>query len=228
MKKKSLFRRIAKIVLIAALVIIGIPVVYALVGSILSLMPVNSPDVPAQGIVVYLKRSNDVHADIAVPTRTDRIDWSTVVPPGDTKNGIEKEYLRVGWGSKEFYLNIPTWDDLTPGVAFRALAGMGGTALHTKYEDEPAEDEDCRRLVLTPTQYDELVKYILASGKRNDAGAFVRIDHPGDGYSDAYYEGTGRYTPFRTCNTWVNSALKVCGQRCCLWTPVQQPIFWQY
>ena len=228
MKTKKRFRRIAKILAIAVLVVIGIPVVYALVGAILSLIPVNSPVAPAQGIVVYLKRSNDFHADIAVPTRTDRIDWSTVVPPGDTENGVAREYVRVGWGSKDFYLNVPTWDEVKPGIALRALSGMGGTALHTKYEGESAEDADCRRLVLTAEQYDKLVNYILTSGKRNDAGSFIHIDHPGEGYSDAYYEGTGHYTPFFTCNTWVNSALKACGQKCCVWTPLQQPIFMKY
>ena len=94
--------------------------------------------------------------------------------------------------------------------------------------NEPKEREDYRRLVLTADQYDALVNYILASGKRNDAGAFIRIPHDGYGDTDAFYEGVGRYSPIFTCNTWVNSALKACGQKCCLWTALSGPIFKMY
>ncbi len=231
MKAMKFFRRVVKVLAIAVLTVVGIVVAYALVGTILLLIPVNPVNRQVAsdgGIVVYLEKGNNVHADIVVPTRTERIDWSTLVPPGDTKDGVGKEYIAFGWGSRDFYLNVPKWEDLTPGIALKAISGTGGTALHTWYEDEPDEGEGCHRLVLTPAQYNELVEYILASGKRTGDGAFVRIDHPGDGSSDAFYEGTGHYSPFRTCNTWANSALKACGQRCCLWTPIHQPIFWKY
>ena len=109
-----------------------------------------------------------------------------------------------------------------------AIFGMGGTALHTRYVYEPAVGKDCRRLTLTFAQYDALVEYILSSGRRNADGSFVHIDQAGGGWSNAFYEGTGRYSLFFTCNSWANSALKACGQRCCLWTPLQQPIFWRY
>ena len=200
---------------------------YAINGTALSLIPVNNNAKSAEEIVVFLERS-DVHTDIVVPTRTERIDWSTVVPPQDTKDARSRKYLAFGWGSQDFYLNVPSWNDLTARIALKAISGTGGTALHTEYEREPAEGENCRRLSLSSAQYDALVKYILSSGKRNGEGAFVRIDHAGYDTSDAFYEGTGRYSPFFTCNTWANSALKACGQKCCLWTALQQPIFWKY
>ena len=93
---------------------------------------------------------------------------------------------------------------------------------------EPVVGADCRRLSLSSAQYDSLVRYILAGGKRNEAGGFIRINHDGYGLSDAFYEGTGRYSPVSTCNTWANSALKACGQKCCLWTFLPNPIFWKY
>ena len=219
--------RIARITAFTALAVVGIPVAYALVGMILSLIPVNRHVSPEGEVVVYLQRS-DVHTDIVVPTRTSRIDWATVVPPGDTGTVAGEEYIAFGWGSRDFYLNVPTWDDLTVGIALRAISGMGGTALHTRYVYEPAEGMDCRRLTLSFAQYDALVEYILSSGRRNADGTFVHIDQAGGGWSNAFYEGTGRYSLFFTCNSWANSALKACGQRCCLWTPLQQPIFWKH
>ena len=227
MKKRKLARRIARI---TALEIVGILLLLFLwlqIGAVLSLIPVNRHVASEGEVFVYLQRS-DVHTDIVVPTRTSRIDWSTVVPPGDTGAADGEEYLAFGWGSRDFYLNVPTWDDLTVGIAFRAISGMGGTALHTRYMYEPAEGENCRRLTLTFAQYDALVKYILSSGRRNADGTFVHIEQAGGGWSNAFYEGTGRYSLFFTCNSWANSALKACGQTCCLWTPLQQPIFWKY
>jgi len=81
--------------------------------------------------------------------------------------------------------------------------------------------------IRTYSQYDALVKYILESGRRNDAGCFVRIPHDGYDRNDVFYEGNGRYSPFFTCNTWANSALRACGQKCCFWTAFSFPIFWK-
>ena len=200
---------------------------YALVGTILSLIPVNVNVVPGSDVIVYLD-NNGVHTDIVVPTKTERFDWSTIVPPSDTSAKILGDYLAFGWGSQDFYLNVPEWKDLTIGIALKAISGTGGTALHTTYVREPTLNAQCRRLSLSSDQYDALVKYILASGVRNAQGAFIRIDHSGYGQSDAFYEGVGHYSPFFTCNTWANSALKSCGQKSCLWTALQQPIFWKY
>ena len=211
----------------SGLMLLLVVVTYAIVGMLLSLVPVNVQPRSDGDVVVYVT-DNGVHADIVVPTKTERMDWSKVVPPHDTKSGMQDVYLAFGWGSQDFYLNVPNWSDLTLGIALRAISGMGGTALHTRYTNEPTEGTDCRRLLLSETQYGRLVQYILESGRRNDAGGFVLIPHDGHGWNDAFYEGTGHYSPFFTCNTWANSALKACGQKCCLWTALSFPIFWKY
>ena len=209
------------------LALLGVFVAYAVVGTLLSLVTVNRHPVSGGDVTVYLV-DNGIHADIVVPVKEGCVDWSEVVPPGDTASGVRGSWLAFGWGSRDFYLNVPEWSDLTPGVAIRAISGTGGTALHATYCSEPIIGAGCRRLQLSAGQYDALVKYILAGGNRNAAGCFVRIPHNGYGWNDAFYEGNGRYSPFFTCNTWVNSALKACGQRCCLWTALSAPIFWKY
>ena len=224
------WRKVLRVAGKVALWIAAILVAYALIGMILSLIPVNGDAVPGGDVVVYLERNN-VHTDIVVPTRTERIDWSAIVPPGDTSDKVAREYLAFGWGSQDFYFDVPTWGDLWKPkfalIALKAISGTGGTVLHTTYKNEPAVDTKCRRLSLSSAQYDALVKYILESGKRNESGAFIRIDHHGYEQSDAFYEGTRRYSPVFTCNTWANSALKASGQRCCLWTFLPHPIFWK-
>lgn len=213
--------------------IVGVVFAYAVIGMVLSLIPVNGNVAPGGDVVVYLE-NNGVHTDIVVPTKTERIDWSKVAPPGDTAGKMEGEYIAFGWGSRDFYLNFPSWSDVlrhplrTLCIVPRAISGLGGTALHVRYVYKPIVGADCRRLVLSVSQYDALVKYILESGKRNDAGCFVRIPHDGYGYNDVFYEGMGRYSPFFTCNTWANSALNACGQKCCLWTFLPHPILWKH
>ena len=224
---RTVSRSIARWAIRSVLALLLVIVAYVAIGMLLSIIPVNSQPAVGGDVVVYV-RTNGAHTDIVVPTQTDQIDWSKVAPPGDTASGVRGSYLACGWGSQEFYLNVPEWKDLTCGVALRAVSGMGGTALHTVYVAEPKEGADCRRLVLSADQYDALVKYILASGKRNETGSFVRIPHDGYGQYDAFYEGIGRYSPVNTCNTWANSALKACGQKCCLWTALSGPIFWKY
>ena len=84
------WRKILRVAGKFALWIVAVLVAYALVGTILSLIPVGGSAVPGGDVVVYLMRS-DVHTDIAVPTRTERIDWSIVVPPGDTSDKVARE-----------------------------------------------------------------------------------------------------------------------------------------
>jgi len=226
-RARRVVRSIARWAIRSVLALLLVIVAYVAIGMLLSIIPVNSHPTEGGNVVIYL-RTNGAHTDIVVPTRTDRIDWSKVAPPSDTAAGVQGSYLACGWGSQEFYFNVAEWEDLTCGVALRAISGIGGTALHTVYIDEPKEGPDYRRLVLTADQYDALVKYILASGKRNEAGAFIHIPHDGYGDTDAFYESIGRYSPIFTCNTWANSALKACGQKCCLWTALSGPIFKMY
>lgn len=185
----------------------------------------------AGGTIPIYVRTNGAHVDVVVPVTTQTIDWREVADPRDTRamdRAANLPFLSFGWGAKEFYLNVPTWEDLTARVAVRAVFGMGGSALHTRYEWEPRESADCRKLLLREDQYRNLVAFFLSAACRNDHGRFVSVDTT-TRYDtcDAFYEGRGRYTPVNTCNSWANRALDACGQRCCLWTVLPQPILWQ-
>jgi len=79
---------------------------------------------------------------------------------------------------------------------------------------------------LSNSQYIDLVNFIESYFKKDSLGNFINISTPNTyENSDAFYEAKGRFTPFFTCNTWVNSALKSSGLRSCLWTPFQSGIF---
>jgi len=195
-----------------------------------SLVPANTETACDGPIPVYV-HSNGVHVDLVLPVVTDVIDWRTVADPNDT-DAVEAAaacpFISFGWGAREFYLNVPEWRDLTPGVAFRAICGLGGSALHTWYEPVPREGEDCVRIGLDRASYARLVAFIRESGVRGDDGRFVPVvTSVRYGRRDAFYVGVGHYRPWNSCNTWANRALKVCGVRCCAWSAFPGPILRQ-
>jgi uncharacterized protein (TIGR02117 family) len=162
-----------------------------------------------------------------VPVQHPLIDWSSKIP---YQNNISQDtvysYLGLGWGDKSFYLDMPTWDDLTFSLAFRAAFWLNTTAMHATYYKEMTEDETCRRIEISDAQYARLVAFITKRFKTDSASTFINIPTNAQYCdSDAFYEARGRYNLFYTCNTWSNSALAACGQRHCLWTIWDPGIF---
>lgn len=158
---------------------------------------------PEGDIHVYLLRSG-VHTDIVMPWQNEVKQWSEVFKanqPGDTS----MRYLAVGWGHRKFYMETPTWADLTVANACSAAVGIGETALHVRNIDEPVVGPDCRCIMLNSQQYKTLCEYIQCTTGQTStsAQAIEKLRQP----HDVYYEAVGRYHAFRTCNTWVSDAL---------------------
>lgn len=174
--------------------------------------------------------SNGVHVDIVVPARHELKDWTLSFPYSRTRNtDTTYDCLAFGWGDKGFYLNTPTWDDLTFGTAFRAAFGLSTSAVHATYCKNLEEGNDCVALRISEDQYQRLIVFIEKSLDTDSTGRPVWI--PTDaayGMHDAFYEAKGRYHLFHTCNTWTNNALKACGQKACWWTPFESGVMKRY
>ena len=205
------------------LVIIGL---YFLFAIIFSRIIVNKNQNQPKEMAVYIS-TNGVHTDIVMPIKTEMMDWSKKIKFSDTKSKDSMQnFVAVGWGSKEFFIDIPSWSQLKLSIAVRAGLGISPSAIHTTFLKSVKEDEFCRKIELSKSQYADLVNFIEPYFKKDSLGNFINIPTPNTyGDSDAFYEAKGRYTPFFTCNTWVNSALKSAGLRSCLWTPFQSGIF---
>ncbi len=202
---------------------------YLLVAFILSRIPVAAEPDGGKEITAYIL-SNGVHTDIVVPVRTEQMDWSKLVPFRNTRGqDSSAAWVGFGWGDKGFYLETPTWGDLTPRVAFNAVSGLGTSAMHATFHQKLTEGDECKRITLSAEQYARLVAFIRdgfafdAEGRTTHIGA-----HADYGPTDAFYDGVGRYNLFHTCNTWTNDALKASGQKACWWTPFDTGIFRQY
>ena len=205
------------------LIIIGL---YFLTAEILSGVIVNKNQNQTKETAVYIL-TNGFHTDIVMPIKTEVIDWSRKIKFSDTKSKDSfQNYVAVGWGNEDFFINIPSWSELKLSIAVKAALGMGPSAIHATFLKSIYEDEFCRKIDISISQYIDLADFIESYFVMDSLGNFIKISTPNTyGDNDAFYEAIGRFTPFFTCNTWSNSALKSAGLRACLWTPFQSGIF---
>ncbi|HEX3008854.1 MAG TPA: TIGR02117 family protein [Bacteroidales bacterium] len=221
-KVSGLFARIL-------LVFVVVIVVYFFVAVILSAIPVKSKADKDSSVIIYLL-SNGVHSDLVLPVRNHVKDWSVEIKFSHIPNrDTTYRYLAFGWGDRAFYLETPEWSDLKFKTAFNAVFGLGNSAMHATFFHGMREGNACVMLNLSTEQYKCLVKYIENTFRRDANGNVIQII-PLEiyGTNDAFYEASGRYNLFKTCNTWTNEGLKACGQKACLWTPFDKGIFWHY
>lgn len=228
--KKSILKAFKYLGLFLAGFIVFV-LIYLLAAFTIPKIKVDAEVVNNPSIEMYIL-SNGVHTDMVLPVKTAHVKWNEVFPYANT-NGKDTtpDYIGIGWGDKGFYLNTPTWADLTFETAFKAVFGLSTTAVHATYhfKKELVLGENCKKLMLTTEQYNRLIQYIKSSLTLNANGSSQWIETNANyGNFDAFYEANGNYSMFHTCNTWSNNALKSCGQKACIWTPFQSGIFYHY
>ncbi|RYY71106.1 MAG: TIGR02117 family protein [Chitinophagaceae bacterium] len=225
-----ILKRITKCVGYCMLFIISAVSLYLLSAFCLSRLTVREELLTSGEISIYIK-TNGVHTDIVVPVKNEIKDWSSELAFSNTglPDTSRVNWLALGWGDKGFYLETPTWNDLKFTTAFKAAFALGRTALHATYYSDVTASESCKEISINKAQYKRLVAYLRASFKEDSNGKVQYIaTNANYGNNDAFYEAKGKYSMFKTCNSWANSALKSCGQRACLWTAFDTPIFLKY
>ncbi|MCB2379180.1 TIGR02117 family protein [Hymenobacter sp. BT635] len=209
--------------------LVGIVGLYAASSFALSRIAVNAHDAdPAEDVEIYIL-SNGVHTDIVVPVRSRFIDWSQLVPFDNTPaKDASAPYVGFGWGDKGFYLDTPTWAELKPSTAFKAMFYLSTSAMHVTFHQSMRESESCVKIRISQAEYARLIDFIRNSFDYDAQGQPMHIAGHSYGQYDAFYEAKRTYSFLYTCNTWANSGLKHCGQRACFWTAMDSGIFYQY
>jgi uncharacterized protein (TIGR02117 family) len=222
-------RKALRIVVKTLLGIVCFLLLYAAVVFLCGKIIIGKEKSDNHDIAIYIK-TNGVHADIVVPARSPQADWSKEFKYTNTHlKDTTWNYLALGWGDKGFYLTTPTWADLKFSTAFKAAFALSSSAVHATYYRSMTENESCRKIWISNEQYDRLIRFIISSIEKGTDGHSIYIPTNANyGISDAFYEGTGRYNLFYTCNTWTNNALRSCGQRHCLWAVLDKSIFGCY
>ena len=220
-KRRSLSRPRRLLLALAA-----IPLAYLGAALLGSLIPVNGDwREPDDGLTIYLA-DNGVHADLILPVRVAGLDWAPLVPRSDMADArADMDWIAFGAGERRVYLDTPTWADMSLRTAWAATTG-GSRVIHAEYTSDPSYA--ARAIRVTPEQYRRLWAAIRAEFRLDGSGHPLRIDHPGYGPRDAFYDGIGRASALSTCNNWVAGRLRLAGVRVPVWSPVAQGLVWWY
>ena len=219
------WRRAARRAAVAAGLVVALPLAYVGVSFALLAVPANDDWDPSAGTIGAYVASNGVHADLVLPVRAAGRDWRAFFGPEHFAVGLDRaRYVAIGWGDRDFYLQTPTWADLTVPTALRALSGRNPSLVHVTYLRSVDGMTRGAAMPLTEAAYRALVAYVERSLVLAD-GRPVAV--PGS-YSraDAFFEAHGSYSPVNTCNAWVGEALEAAGVRVSRWTPFDVQTLW--
>lgn len=211
-------------------VILSLIVIYVIAVLLLPIIPVQKkPTTEIADVPIYIY-TNGVHTDLVMPIQSKTLDWSDKLPFRNTKSQqTDFDYVGIGWGDKGFYLDTPTWSQLKPTTAFYAAFWLGESAMHCTFYKAMQEGADCKKIMLTQTQYQALTNFVDAKFDKNANGKNILIPTKAVyGDNDSFYEAQGSYSFLNTCNTWTNNALKIAGQKAALWTATDFGIFHHY
>ncbi len=221
-------RSLRRPLLFLCLAVLALPVLYGAAALTLGLLPAphRAPSPGQPTVPVYLI-SNGWHVWVALPARTrtgqDQTDWTAWLADSRLADRLtEGDYVAFGWGDRDFYLNTRRPVDFRPDLALAALLGRGPAAMHVMRVPEAALTGPAlktRRLEVDALQYHALAAYIQTGFAPGGNGRPQPLGEPGFGQDDAFFEATGRYSPFRTCNEWIGAGLRAAGLKAGWWTP---------
>ncbi|MBU3010067.1 DUF2459 domain-containing protein [Polaribacter vadi] len=204
--------RIGKRIIKWFLYFLLIPITYILISLILSSITVDKIVTNESSEKLIYLSTNGVHLDIILPI--ENVD--SFVLSGLKYNKNEK-YLSFGWGDENFYINTPTWDDLTFKNAFSAVFLKSSTLIHiTRYKHKYA---DWVAIKVNDSELKKLNNYLLNTFKTDEKEMKIILKNQSYSSTDNFYKSKGSYSAFKTCNTWVNTAFKKSGLKSALWTP---------
>ncbi|WP_196892960.1 DUF2459 domain-containing protein [Aureivirga marina] len=200
--------KIIKRILIGFLLI---PVLYGIISLITTYITIHPKELSEEKNKIIYLATNGVHLDIVLPVSEMN---STL------KNGLHfsnnSKYIAFGWGDKDFYLNTPSWSDLTFKNAMKALFYKSETLMHlTEFY---RQESDWVKIAVSDVELKKMNTY-LENAFQIENDKKVLLLNEGYGYDDQFYKANGSYSCFKTCNSWVNNAFKYVGLKHSLWTP---------
>jgi len=189
-----------------------IPIIYLIVSMILTAITIDrkTNDIKSNK-VIYLS-TNGIHLDIVISKK----DLDSMLL-SELKYFSNENYISFGWGDENFYINTPTWSDLTFNNACKAMFLKSSTLLHvTRYKQKQT---DWIEIQINEEELEKLNAYLQNTFKTNENGIKILLENQGYSSTDDFYKSEGSYSCFKTCNSWVNNGFRESGLKSCLWTP---------
>jgi len=214
-------KKVLKIFGKSILVFVAFLIVYFLMAYLGSKITVNknqSNEIKTKTLFVI---TNGVHSDVIIPI--------AILDSNQLKNIYrlqDEQYLSLGWGDKNFYINTPEWADLTVKNALVAMFWKSATLMHvTRYK---APKNEWKKVPVSDAQLKQLIKYAFADFTLDENQQYQLLVGQSYGNNDNFYEAKGSYHCFKTCNSWTNSILKRSGLPASLWTPFDYGVMNKY
>jgi len=193
--------------------ILTFPALYFIGSFITMSITVNENDDNSEKNKVVYLNTNGVHLDVVIHQKD--------LEPNLSNSLIyfeNEKYISFGWGDENFYLNTPTWGELTFKNAVKAMFLKSSTLMHlTRFE---TVEEEWTQVKLTEQQLHDLNGYILSSFKLENGTEKIYLPNESYSLNDNFYKANGSYSLFKTCNSWVNIGFKKSNLKACYWTPV--------
>lgn len=166
--------------------------------------------------------SNDIHVGIALPVTNAIYDWKPFVVNEHFPSPETVKWIHFGWGDRQFYFEIPTWEHFTLKLAFDALFIPDQAVMHVEVlRLTPDQSSDyVRKISISFETYQKLVHAIKSWFiLQNETPVII----PGKGYSpeDQFFEARGSYSLLKTCNIWTSDIFKEAGLAHPLWSPTK-------
>lgn len=194
---------------LSAVTLVALYVLAALVLSRIS--PRKKEEESTRDHQIFLHNTG-VHIDVVLP--------SALIPQDLLQQLRIHEsvaYIAFGWGDRGFFLETPTWAELKPSVAARAMLVKSPTVMHiTDYQQLGS---DWAKVPMRAEQFSIILQYLRAGFQLDEQGRPKEIVDKGYTPDDRFFEATGHYHALVTCNVWVNRGLRRAGLRTALWTP---------
>jgi uncharacterized protein (TIGR02117 family) len=166
----SVWRRIRYVMRQCVLLALAIALLYGLI-LLIGLTPINNDFAASPEGVEVTVISSSVHSDLVLPLRHELFNWEEHFPrecfTGDTTAAT---HVAIGWGDKGFYINTPTWDDLTMSTAANALLLPSDCCVHVAFTQEPQPGGHSRSVRISNEQYARLCEHVLSSFQRDTDG----------------------------------------------------------
>ena len=168
---KIIFYKSIKLISYTIAGFIGFIAVYFLCAITLSYIPVNNNFTPTtSGIDIYIL-SNGIHTDLVLPTKNEYKNWTKEIPYENTLSKDSRaNFMAFGWGEKGFYLETPKWKDLKISTVLKAMFALNTCAMHITNYNYLKENNECKKITISPEQYKKLVEYIESSLIKNTSG----------------------------------------------------------
>ena len=188
-------------------------VIYTVLSFILLLFP--SSNLCKKGTKTVYIYADMAHTEIIVPVNYFSDDYKNSFP--NLLKNQNYGFLAFSYGDEEFFMNVPTWEDINYKIALKSLF-LNTPALVRVGHYGGINKELCVKVELSDNCLEKLNQSIFDSFKTKDKH-FIRYNDHYKNRKVFYFQAKKSYNLFYTCNSWSSEKLRDAGIKTSYLTP---------